>query len=575
MTDIGRFIHPRRLWLWSVKNKEIKSAANRMLPAPYELGKLVSEYRPDIEQLKAAGVLNYNNEPPRNTVTNTNTDKLHEAALGAAEGTFLYGQGVLDQLHVFDGQFAHALAEGLRTTLLNSSNLSIGLMEVANLTQARIPIALLPLAQPVINHCVQNAETWCHEHLFGASEHATGMSDAIQGTAEVHGEILSAAVGGIHEVAWIDPTGSVTSHPIDVMATHFEHADTVGQAGDALGHGIDASDAAGHAVDHATAGFHVPWFTVLRSGHREFQLLQEGKTDGVTALKNFAIDNGAMMAGAKAGATIGMIGGPIGSAIGAGLGGILGKLFGNEVKQSDLNVAVAEYEQHAELVSQNQKELESTVTNEFNREKLEEQRKLDTDAQRLISEVMQSADSFSKWGHTKSVLSSSDAEKIIAEALAETKNRIEELNRQLSGIGAVKRILWPSIEVEAIRFAISIVDKKQKEIEHFAVNTHSQSEVSVSELLETLSLLGVAEKAVRELLQHNENERKQREVAFQETLLNSQKTILEKRFASVGQLDALLKKLAKQVKESIEPMANQLNSIGERVVREKQKLGMA
>src|ERR1035437_9061060 len=56
-------------------------------------------------------------------------------------------------------------------------------------------VQTMPNAQPIINHCVQNAETWCHEHILNASNHATGMSDVMQGTAEVHGEILSAATG--------------------------------------------------------------------------------------------------------------------------------------------------------------------------------------------------------------------------------------------------------------------------------------------------------------------------------------------------------------------------------------------
>lgn len=569
MIDFGRFFHPRRLWLWSIKYKEIQITADGMLPSPYRIDNLISEYRPDVAQLKAAGVLKYKKSPTLNKAAKTthkkiNNKKLHEAILGAAEGAFLYGHDMLDQLYAFDGEFAHALANGLKTTLLNSSNLSVGLVEIANLTQAGIPSMFLPLAQPIINHCVQNAETWCYEHLVGVSDHANGMSNTINATA-----------GSLHEAAWIDPAGSVTSHPIDVMASHFEHADTVGHAGDVLDHGVGASEVAGHAADHASAGFHVPWFTVLRSGHREFQLLQDGKTDMGAAAKNFSIDTGAMLAGAKAGALAGSIFGPIGAAVGGALGGIGGKLFGNEIKQNDLKAAVTSYEKHVQLVNQNQQELQLIVTSEFNRQKHEKQRKLDIEAQRLISEAMQSASSFSHWGATKITLRSSDTEKIMSEALAEIKKCVSQLNQQLSGISVFKRTLWPNMQAESIRLAISMATKKQHKLNDIATRIHSQGEIRLTELLNMLAVLGMAEEAVRDMLQHNEFERKQRVDAFQLVLQNNQKIITEKRFNAIAQLDILLKELAKKVELTIEPAVFQLNKAGEKVVREKQKLGMA
>lgn len=566
-------LHPRRLWLWWRNINEIKITADRMLPRPYAIETLIAEYRPDVEQFKAAGVLDYSNTLPSKTNRNNDSSILHEATLGAAEGAVLYSHGILDQLHLFDTHFAHALVDGLKVTLLNSSNLSIGLAGIAAPAQAKIPSALLPLAQPIINHCVESAETWCHEHLLNASMHATGLTDAIPGTADVHGDILLHAAGGLHEAAWLDPAGNITDHPFEVVATHLEHADTVGQAGDVLEHGIAASEAAGHAA-HAAVGTHIPIFTLLRSGYREYGLLQSGKTDAGSAAKNISIDAGSMMVGLKAGAIAGSIFGPIGTAIGAALGGMGGKLFGNKIKHANLNEAIAEFEKQATSISESRDKLESTVTGEFNKHKLEEQTNLNEISTQLESEITRSAQTFIEFVEAKSRLYPADTKKIIAEALTEINKRIEDLNQHLANIGTVKRILWPNVQTEAIRLASSMAIARKNEIESTVAIIQAKGNIKVMEFLNVFSQSGVAENGVREMLLRYETERKQHENIFQERLHSSQKGILEKRFEAVGRLDLLMKNLARNVEETIKPMALCLDVISSRILTEKQKLGL-
>lgn len=97
---------------------------------------------------------------------------------------------------------------------------------------------------------------------------------------------------------------------------------------------------------------HIPVITIAIASIREFQLLNEEKTDYMTSLKNIALDAAGAgvggVAGAKGGAAIGaFLGGPLGAVVGGFIGAVGGAMGGrhitNKIKMAPLKNAIEDY----------------------------------------------------------------------------------------------------------------------------------------------------------------------------------------------------------------------------------------
>jgi hypothetical protein len=529
--------------------------------------------------LHAAGVINLNQEPTllASAVRQALDEQKHtDAALGAAEGVVLYG--LFDQLHIVDGQVVHFIAEGIKGALLNTANLSMALAAVGSAASRRIPEAFLPFAQPVISGCLNHAENWCHEHILNAADPVVDHPDVAQSALESHGDSITEPAASSHE-AWLNPSDSITSHPMEVMATHLDHVDAAGHVGESLAHGtVDAgiSHVGDHTDNVAGLAVHVPWFTLLRSGHREYQLLQSGKTDAGTATKNVAIDTASMAVGAKGGAAIGTLIFPgVGTAIGAGLGGLMGKWFGTEVKQKDMKAALADLERHAETVQKAEAEINSKIAGEFEERKRAEQLELDKTATKLTEDAERSAREFAAWRAAGQTIQSTEASKLLTAGLEELNVIVESLRKNLLDIEFTRRMLWPDVQVEATRLAIDQLIDRQQSIKALMVEAHTKHSISTSVLFTFLGQAGISESNVRGFLLKDEAERTKRQAQFEDKLKQSQADIQQGRYEAVGRLDSLLKGLTTTAKEKLEPMAKQLEYLGGKVLREKEKLGLA
>lgn len=114
---------------------------------------------------------------------------------------------------------------------------------------------------------------------------------------------------------------------------------------------------------------HIPIMTIAISSFREFNLLIDEKTDGITALKNVGLDAAGSgiggMVGAKAGALVGSFFGPVGGLVGGIVGGITGAVKGraasNNIKQRPLKRAIEIYQSNAKQMKLETKNKSSSM----------------------------------------------------------------------------------------------------------------------------------------------------------------------------------------------------------------------
>lgn len=562
-----------------------------MVPSPYRLETLIREFRHDLDDLETAGLIKFNYQPKAlssavNQVMRSEREK--DAALGAVEGAVLYGGGLLshlqtsgiwDQLHHFDTQLISTLSEVFHDTVLNTANLSTALATIGTLVEGRVSPAFQPFAMPIINGCLSHAHDWCQEHVLNTVSGVAAVGGAIP--EALHGNLdgLTSALSGIqglNDHAWLNASESITANPLEVISTHIDHADTAVHAGETIAHGAVEAGVT-HVADHAaSAVIHIPWFSLARSGYREFNLHRSGKTDVGTASKNIALDAGPMALGSKAGAVIGsMIFPGVGTAIGAGLGGIAGKFLGTHVKQADLRSAVSNYEMQKKQLSSAQDELNTTIVSDFDKQKISEQGVLNRAAVQIREDVARLAKAHETWQKQCQKMAVTEAEKFIVEAVSEIDQANAELATQLNETGRTKRWIWPEVEVEARRLALVDLAHRKREASSLLVDLRRVGYVSTSELLEKLAQLGVSESRVREFLKRDEDELNKRRVQLQTKLEQSQTEIQTKRYQAVMRLDLLLKGFTVKAKEKLEPLAKKLEVTGTTLLREKEKLGMA
>ncbi len=128
-------------------------------------------------------------------------------------------------------------------------------------------------------------------------------------------------------------------HGSQIIAGHLQHLD--------LPTAFTVPDGTGQPH------FHFPFITLALSSFREIRLLDQGKTELETSVKNAALDvagsGGGGLVGAKFGAILGSALFPgLGTAVGAALGGFFGSWGGrsltNSIKESDLNERKAEFD---------------------------------------------------------------------------------------------------------------------------------------------------------------------------------------------------------------------------------------
>jgi hypothetical protein len=543
------------------KKGVIESDAASKLPKAYSLNDILRNVRVDFDELESSAQLDESFAQFRSDQNRTSSERNKEHALNAAEGFLLYGGQLFEQLHSFDAQLAQGIFSGLRATVLSTANLSASLGAIGALAQANIPSAVAQMALPVVNEALQHAEHWCHEHV------APGIS-----ITDTH----SLGTEWSHD-AWIDPSDALTAHPMEVMsanvADHLAGADGVEHV---LSHGMDSADALSSVGEHAASSIHIPYITLIRSTYREYGLLQSGKTDLVSASKSVGIDAVSMGVGAKVGMVIGSLFAPgLGTAIGAGVGGFIGKLFGSEYKQKDLKEVVAKYEACVQETGAKQRQLHTALNQGFDKAKTKEQAALDALAKKHLTACTKKVSEFTKWSEGQQTMTADTATELLQIARQELAEAAENVSKELATLSVWKRSIWPDLTSESLKLAIS---NAQEAIGALTIKQTATAELGHAEtgrLLALLAKCGVAREYVSKYLEKAEAARIKKTTAYQEALQLAQTEVLEERHKSVSRLDSLLKQMALEVKEALEPLANQLQRIGKKVTKEREKLGMA
>jgi hypothetical protein len=565
-------LHPRRLWLWTRRRQEIEFHAKVLLPEPYRIEDLLRENVPHLDKLidavhsqDGAAIDVDHQSGIRST---SPREQLKDLGLAGAEAFVLYGGiELLEHVGVAQSQIVSSTLSAMSGALLNAANLSASRQAVEALVGSKVPAGLLPFVSPVIANCLQSAEQHCHS-LFPQFD--SGRAQVLPSTqagdpwgVDTHLDNPDVHLG---ESA-LNPDHAISANPSEIINTslveHGVHTGTL--ATSALDHGGEA--AASSAIDHAS--FHVPWFTLARSSYREIELLRGGKTDWKTSVAHVGTDTVSMAVGAKTGAALGTFLLPgIGTVVGAAAGGMLGRYFGNEFKHRDLNKAVQEYKTHVDQLTVLQTQLEQETTQQFKVARKREQDDLDKFGKTSINEAKTAAASYASWTRAHSHLSSGEIQRLLGSADKDLAAGITKVAGSPRDNWLI-RSLWPSIQNEARKLALTWLDQRRRDV----ALLHSRR-VSIGAALSVLAGYGLAESDVRAHLKKHQSERDEREREFHTILQQGQTNVLARRYEAVDRLSKLLKTLADEAIQKLEPLTAKLEHLSNGVLREKKKLGL-
>lgn len=211
------WLNPRRIWLWILHKKEIKSLSANLLPTPYSLEAILQGAFPDFDKYKFAAETYFNQDANKRDQLAKNRENYHRNfALDAAEGFALYGGEIFEQLHAMDPHIADSLFSAFQSIFLNTANLSSSIGIIPEIAHGHIPEAFENILQSCISGSFQHADDWCHsilspdiantstfpsfsEHINAATDHASTLSS----------EWL--------QHSWLNPSDAITGHPVDYM----------------------------------------------------------------------------------------------------------------------------------------------------------------------------------------------------------------------------------------------------------------------------------------------------------------------------------------------------------------------
>ncbi|MCW5829975.1 MAG: hypothetical protein KIT79_11750 [Deltaproteobacteria bacterium] len=595
----------RHKWLAKRHGAEIKKLADELLPDPYDPVALDLRMRvstqdccEEVPELEVQiGQMSSN--------TRDAGDQLRAGLITAGiEAAVIRTADVLHELSTVDGAYYEAMQRLSGTQLRTFGDLSQQIQGYEHslwtgLSDAGLNKLKGHLAEVVVaNHLV-------HAGLnvgWPESSNQTGWDLILHGH-EVNVKLVADAhqLAG-HFARFPDIPVVIPSDAVHVPASAF-HLDAHASANDLLhylssgkdhlvivDHSLTGAAVTEHAANatHAALGspdivdLHFPWITAVFSGWREFNLLDKGHTDLVTAVGNAGFDIGGVAiggtAGGKIGAAIGTFIAPgVGTAIGGVLGGIFGaiggRLLSENLKERPLRASLEEYEKARAGFGETAKRLNNEMQSTFDAEKARYQSDLTKLVNQHNSAIGQVVLDLQRWLHTCECPDDS----VIIGLLAAGRNEIiqhqKEIAAQLTRTSILRRIFWPDRRILVFWKAISLCRERLKKLMSLTDLLRAKRQVFRSDIVSLFASFGVWRDQYLLSVKEHHTERIRRESELRQLIDEGRARISEARFKALDALSQLVTRLVEDMTRRLEPLQVDLAKRMEAVKIEGRKLG--
>lgn len=611
--------HPRRNWLLRHHGGEVALRLQSLGPTPYDADSLFADVR--FSKDEPHGSKHASSSRPSSAQTDATLEGVAysetrksterrewDTSTAAFEAAALYGADVWEKLDSIDSHVYQAMSNLSGQNIDNLADLNATLGHYHHDVWGE-------LSKGAVNKVKGHlAETYAADHLAGAGyqvewpQHSNQQGwDLLVNGHEVNVKLVADSAS-LHQHFAQYPDVPVVV-PVDAHISSAHAAIYQFDPAGGLDHGLEQflDHAGGHAVivDHALSGAavkeqaihasdyavggasaveaHVPWITVATASWRELKLLNDGKTDLLSAGKNLSSDvigrGGGAALGAKAGAAIGTFIAPgIGTAVGAVVGGISGSLTGNRAskafKHRSLDAAVSRAQEAQAALEAEKQATESACAAEYGQAKQAQQDELRAASEKYKAQIALKVERLQASRREAANLSLEEATDILKRCAAERERVQETWLRQRRALGFFKYHIWPNIAASALFLQRQSLQEATRQLQRLQKDSSTGTMSSFIEFSRRLGKIGLGKDLLLARFSALDRNRQTDEERLRQDISQSYEQMVGLRKRAFDSLLQLSNTLAERMRQRLGGLGEKLEQCVDEVRKERGKLGL-